>query len=311
MRKKNCFKKLGAVVMAVAMTAMMIPGVVSARMAETTVLTNGTIDTEGDHNINDPDVVFRSYGTFSYKSIKVDGSTKTVTMEDVVAEEEISTAIPGWTFVFKGTNKIGCLVAEDMTESQPSTAADIIIDVKAGGTVEATKGFFAEFNGKATLAKGVTADPEEWKNTNSKVTLTGAAETPKIVDGDDNETISASSDKDLVLKCEKDLPEEGFKFYFGGKELTSNECKVEKGSTIVTVYASYLDTLPGGDYEVTFSYPDGNVTNTVTLTKAAAEESEKKAPQTGEFSSMATTVLLISILGLAGLGFYAKKKEFF
>ena len=34
MRKKNCFKKLGAVIMAVAMTAMMIPGVVSAKLAE-------------------------------------------------------------------------------------------------------------------------------------------------------------------------------------------------------------------------------------------------------------------------------------
>jgi len=299
MRKKNCFKKLGAVVMAVAMTAMMIPGVVFA----------------GDPNQDPGQNPGQAPEKTKIPSINIDVAKPEAGAEipelNPVEKTEYYALLKGSETATQGTIALGW--TQNKTAStgtfKNGEKYSFLASIFAMDGYEITEDTVVTIGGvKADLVDTVTDGPLTHLIYGAEFTVGETASTSKITDGDDNETIKATTGKDLVLKCDKDLPDEGFKFYFGGNELTPNECKVEKGSTIVTVYASYLDTLPGGDYEVTFAYPDGNITNTVTLTKAAAEE---KAPQTGEFSSMATTILLISLLGLAGLGFYAKKKEFF
>lgn len=85
-----------------------------------------------------------------------------------------------------------------------------------------------------------------------------------------------------------------------GTQLTpGTHYTLKKGSTIVTLLGSYLDTLSAGEHTLLVNFTDGSVTTTFTV--LAKETSGSSLPATGEEQN--TTALLISMLIIAaGLG---------
>ncbi|MDR0854614.1 MAG: hypothetical protein LBN34_09640 [Clostridiales Family XIII bacterium] len=81
---------------------------------------------------------------------------------------------------------------------------------------------------------------------------------------------------------------------FNGSVLDEKHYKVEEGSTVVTIFDSYLKTLPVGNYSVIVPYTDGQ---DVSLTFEIA----KGQPTTGDSSNMIPFMILIgaAFTGLA------------
>jgi hypothetical protein len=79
--------------------------------------------------------------------------------------------------------------------------------------------------------------------------------------------------------------------------------KVEEGSTVATLYPSYLDTLSAGAHTVTLAYADGN-NATVTF-----EVAQSSSPKTGDETPLLAlvTLLLISVAGCSAL--YAGRRR--
>ncbi|MDR1953050.1 MAG: hypothetical protein LBQ21_00990 [Clostridiales Family XIII bacterium] len=69
--------------------------------------------------------------------------------------------------------------------------------------------------------------------------------------------------------------------------------KVEEGSTVATLYPSYLDTLSVGEHTVTLAYADGN-NATVTF-----EVAKSGSPKTGDETPLLALVLLL-VIAVAG-----------
>jgi hypothetical protein len=95
--------------------------------------------------------------------------------------------------------------------------------------------------------------------------------------------------------------------------------KVEEGSTVATLYPSYLDTLSVGEHTVTLAYADGNnATITFEVAKSAVTDTEKGNPDTEQGSTNPktgdetpllelATLLMLAIAGSAAL--YARRRN--
>lgn len=87
-----------------------------------------------------------------------------------------------------------------------------------------------------------------------------------------------------------------------GKALTASDFTAERGSTVLTLSESYLNTLPLGDYTVTLQYLDGQSVSAA-LTVQAPAPGAGDLPHTGDHSRLALWALML----LATIPFLARR----
>ncbi len=87
------------------------------------------------------------------------------------------------------------------------------------------------------------------------------------------------------------------------RELEPSAYEAKAGSTVVTLYASYLQTLAPGTYELSVIYTDGSTSGTFTVSDTG--------PATGDESRLLlwTGVFLLAAGGAAGLAFRGRKRR--
>ena len=81
-----------------------------------------------------------------------------------------------------------------------------------------------------------------------------------------------------------------------------------EGSTILTLKKEYLSTLSAGVHNITFVYPDGSATTTLTV-KEKVSTQKLVNPKTGDNITLYIVLLGISIIGLSKTLIYTKKLE--
>ena len=88
-----------------------------------------------------------------------------------------------------------------------------------------------------------------------------------------------------------------------GIELAPSNYRAEQGSTIVTLYSSYLSTLSTGSHTLTFVYNDGEVDATFTILGY-------NNPQTGDSIFLYVVILIVSVIGISTMGILYKTKNY-
>ena len=96
--------------------------------------------------------------------------------------------------------------------------------------------------------------------------------------------------------------------------ISSENYDLENGSTVLTLKSSYLDTLSVGNHTLEFVYSDGSVETLFAVSnakdKVLASNKNTINPQTGDNVMCYISMLGLSVIGLAGIGFYVKKKRY-
>ena len=133
----------------------------------------------------------------------------------------------------------------------------------------------------------------------------------KITEGKDQ----TFEDNDVIIKCNGKL-EDLQSIKVGDNELDEENYALESGSTILTLKKEYLSTLSVGTHNITFVYPDGSATTTLTIpepvndnqtTNDNTTQARITNPKTGDNIIFYITILSISIIGL---GFNIKRRIF-
>ena len=88
------------------------------------------------------------------------------------------------------------------------------------------------------------------------------------------------------------------KIQVDGKDLSASHYTVEEGSTVVTLKASYLETLSVGKHTLSVVSQTGTATTNFTIQAAPAAE-DTQSPQTGEGNEI---LLWMTLLAMAGAG---------
>ena len=86
-----------------------------------------------------------------------------------------------------------------------------------------------------------------------------------------------------------------------GKDIDATNYDVKEGSTIVTLKASYLETLTVGKHTLAIVSETGTATTEFTI-KAASAADNTQSPQTGDSSNV---ILWIVVMMAAGAGLTA------
>ena len=88
-----------------------------------------------------------------------------------------------------------------------------------------------------------------------------------------------------------------------GKAVDAQHYEVKAGSTIITLKASYLETLAAGEHSITVVYTDGEISGTFNV------QAKSTPPATGDYSNILlwTTMLFFSIAAMTVLIVYIKK----
>ena len=124
-------------------------------------------------------------------------------------------------------------------------------------------------------------------------------EKPTITVGNGGSNHQISSGKDITFTCSGALEDlEGI--YVDGKLVDPSNYTLKSGSTILTLKASYLDTLSVGKHTLKFQYKDNVSAETnFTITAKAGETPTTKpsSPQTGDSSNL---MILFTLLLASG-----------
>lgn len=96
------------------------------------------------------------------------------------------------------------------------------------------------------------------------------------------------------------------------KDVTASNYELKEGSTIVTLKASYLETLSAGNHTLAIVSDTGTATTTFTIKTAPVTNDEPQSPQTSDDSNITLwiTVLLAAGAVLAGTILYSRKKKY-
>lgn len=104
-----------------------------------------------------------------------------------------------------------------------------------------------------------------------------------------------------------------------GKTLDAKNYTVKEGSTVVTLNAGYVSTLPAGEHTIGIVSESGTASTTFTVNaKASSTDSQQTgtsntdSPQTGDNSPMALWIALFFVSGglMTVMGIYGKKKKY-
>ena len=111
-----------------------------------------------------------------------------------------------------------------------------------------------------------------------------------------NQTYPKNSNKDLTVKSNGELGKLT-RIRVDGQDIT--EYETANGSTILTLKASYLDTLSIGEHKLTFVYNDGYVDTTFKII-------ESENPKTNDNIIIYIAMLTFSLFGILGTYIYRK-----
>ena len=103
------------------------------------------------------------------------------------------------------------------------------------------------------------------------------------------------------------------KVQMDGKDLDASNYTVKEGSTIVTLKASYLETLSVGKHTISIVSETGTADTNFTIKSAPATNDEDvKSPQTGDNNNMSLWIalLFVSGAGLLGAAAYNRKRKY-
>lgn len=160
----------------------------------------------------------------------------------------------------------------------------------------------------ATKAASTSKDTTDTSTTET-TTTEAATETPATEDSSytitvgDGSTHTADDSGNITITCNGPL-EDLVSISVDGKVIDSSNYTLESGSTILTLKASYLNTLSAGNHTVTFTYKNGKTaTATITIKEAA-----KTSPKTGDAVPIAA-VIVFAIFGAAGMIYIGSKKR--
>ena len=151
-----------------------------------------------------------------------------------------------------------------------------------------------------------------------------------------NQIVNTSDEKDdnLIFKTSGHL-EKLIKVQVDGKDLKESDYESKNGSTIVTLKDSFVKTLNSGSHtlkmiyidnviETTFMIENNKTDNQPTNTNNTVDDTENPPqtnsntiinrkednPETGDNIMFYITMLSLSILGFAGIGFYVRGKRY-
>ena len=89
-----------------------------------------------------------------------------------------------------------------------------------------------------------------------------------------------------------------------GKRISESQYTAKKGSTVITLKSSYLNTLKAGEHTITIHFEDGKAEGSFTVLAASSDGN----PNTGDNIHLWAALLFVSLTGLAGAGYAACKK---
>ena len=151
------------------------------------------------------------------------------------------------------------------------------------------------------------------------------AETYTILEGD-NQTYTKGSNTSVVIKASGDKDKIQSIEIDGGNVIDPNNYELAKGSTILTLKSSFLETQSVGNHTITFKYDDGEVDATLTVagesnsndnnntggnTGDNANTNNSNNPQTSYNVITYIYSLIFGIICLAGGTIYLKRKKLF
>ena len=124
------------------------------------------------------------------------------------------------------------------------------------------------------------------------------------------------SGEDAVLVFQRSVDDEKTITHFtsaavDGKTLPAGDYFVRSGSLILTLKASYLDTLTPGTHQVTATFDDGSADTTITILEAPATAAPTNVPKTGDGADLGLwlTLMLAGLLLLGGWAVYTIRKR--
>ena len=101
------------------------------------------------------------------------------------------------------------------------------------------------------------------------------------------------------------------KVQIDGKDLDAVNYEVKEGSTIVTLKATYLETLSVGKHTLAVISDTGTATTEFTVKAASGNDNNKQPPQTGdEVQILIWIAFMLAGSALAGTVLYIQKKKY-
>ena len=122
-----------------------------------------------------------------------------------------------------------------------------------------------------------------------------------------NQTISLLENTDLSLTFNFDyylFKDEG-SIYIDGIEVLKDNYTISKGSTIITINNSYLNTLKEGEHIIIAKMNNKEAEATFNISKEVSNNNEIN-PKTGDNILLYVSLLVLSLLGFIGVGIYKK-----
>ena len=199
--------------------------------------------------------------------------------------------------------------------------------------------------GTITLAdenNSVTTFTMPDENVKVKATYKDIAVTPTyVIESGANQTYTIDSNVDVVIKASGTKANLS-KIQIDGTDLDTANYNTEEGSTILTLKASYLNTLSEGDHTVKFVYNDGDVSTNLKVVKNSSTggntggntdpsnptdpsgtntggstntgtntNNNTSSPQTSDNIVFYIMTMLLSLFGIAGASVYVNRKKLF
>ena len=243
--------------------------------------------------------------TGEVNALKIGMSTITVETEDgskkatcVVTVEHIHKA--GTTWYKDDTSHWHVCTADDgeKMDTATHTFGDWVTDTPATATTAGSK--------HRDCVCGQTETEE--------IPATGVIPEKPVISAGAGSTHQISNGKDMTLTCTGKL-EDLKGIYIDGKLVDASNYTLKSGSTILTLKASYLDTLSAGSHTLKFQYKDSISADTTFIVTAKATEPTNPAkdtvsPKTSDNSNTMLYSILVLLSGCTVAFVFRRKKQF-
>ena len=213
-----------------------------------------------------------------------------------------------------------------ITATNDTTSANILDIVNSG--ISSVSGITATWKAAPTITKATSSADGSIVGTivltceSEKIEITvnktinklpiPTPDKPTITVGNYGSTHQVNSGKDMIFTCSGKL-EDLIDVYVDGKLVDASNYTLKSGSTILTLKASYLDTLSVGSHTLKFQYKDNlsaDTTFTVTAKTIEPAKPDTTSPKTGDTSNTMLYFSLIVLSGCAGIFVFRRKKAF-
>lgn len=188
---------------------------------------------------------------------------------------------------------------------------EVSLEADENHTFASSDDMVLKVNGKTTdYTINTSPDGSRYFLFYAKVNAIAEETTPttyEVIEGQ-NQTYTIGEDgATFRINADYSLFENGGKVYVDGALVDSKNYTSKSGSTIITFAKDYMNSLSAGNHTLKVVFNNGGTAET-TFTIANANTTSN--PQTGDNVMFYISMLGLSIIGLAGVGIYTKKKRF-